>query len=222
MPSVNGMTTMPLATPRTLPQTSPLQRLAADTRYVLTGFPLALATLVLCLTGFATALGLAVVWIGVPLMIATLGLARGFARAERARIAEVLDEPVQAPAYRTATAGGNRLLAVLADPQSWRDLAHASLRCVPSTIAFSLVVTWWAGVLGGLSWALWGWALPDGRDDQGLPELLGLGDAYLTAVAFYLVAAVLLAVTLPAVVGGAARFEARFARALLSPASVQG
>ncbi|GAA3236374.1 sensor domain-containing protein [Dactylosporangium siamense] len=208
------MTATLLETPRTTiaPATGPLSRVAADTRYVLTGFPLALAGLTLCMTGFVAGVSLVVVWVGVPLMIAAMTLSRAFAGMERARIAAVLSEagPVRQPRYR----GG------LTDPQAWRDLAHASLRIVPSTAAFSVVVTWWAGVLGGLSWALWGWALPDGEGAQGLPELLGLGDAYLTAVAFYLVAALLFAVTLPVAVHGAARFEARFAQALLSPAAL--
>lgn len=194
-----------------------LPRLGADTRYVLTGFPLGVAGLALCLTGFVAGLGLAVVWIGVPVMIATLMMARGFAAAERERIAPVLGRAVPSPAYRTEGAVNRprRLVAVLADPQSWRDLAHATLRLVPSTVAFSLVVTWWAGALGGLTWALWGWALPSGPDNRDLPELLGLGDSYLTATLFHAVAALLFLVTLPAIVRGAAVLEARFARALL-------
>ncbi|GAB3864709.1 sensor domain-containing protein [Dactylosporangium cerinum] len=211
------MTATLLETPRTTiaSATGLPARVAADTRYVLTGFPLALGGLVLCMTGFVAGVSLAVVWVGVPLMIAAMTLSRVFARAERARIAAVLGKAkaeaeagqVRQPRHRVA----------FTDPQAWRDLAHASLRIIPSTVAFSVVVTWWAGVLGGLSWALWGWALPDG---QGLPELLGLGDAYLTAVAFYLVAALLFAVTLPVAVHGAARFEARFAQVLLSPAAL--
>ena len=77
------------------------------------------------------------------------------------------------------------------------------------------MVTWWAGALGGLTWALWGWALPSGPDHRDLPELLGLGDSYLTATLFHAVAALLFLVTLPAIVRGAAVLEARFARALL-------
>jgi hypothetical protein len=194
-----------------------VSRLVADTRYVVTGFPLALAAAVLCVTGVAAGIGLAVLWIGIPLTVAALLLSRRFATAERARVAAVLGEPVPHPAYRvpgTPTTARERI-AVLTDPQTWRDLAHACVRVVPSTIGFSFVVTWWAGVLGGVTWSLWGWALPDGPDNRDLPELLGLGDAYGTAVVFYLAAALLFAVTLPTVARCAARLEARFARALL-------
>jgi hypothetical protein len=196
-------------------------RLLADTRYVVTGFPVALAAVVLCATGFAVGAGLAVLWIGVPVMVAALLWSRRIAGAERARITAVLREPVPAPRYRTARTSSpiGAAIAMLSDPQSWRDLVHATVRFIPSTIAFSVVVAWWAGLLGGLTWSLWGWSLPDGPDNKELPELLGFGDAYLTTVAFYLVVAVLLALTLPAVARGAALFEARIARALLTPAA---
>jgi Putative sensor len=191
-------------------------RTAVNTRYVLTGFPLALASVVVCVTAFAAGLGLAVVWLGVPLLIFALGMSRGFAESERGRIATVFGEPIARPEYRTTDSTNilRRLVTVLGDPQTWRDLGHAALRWLPNSIAFSLTTTWWAGMLGGLTWGLWGWALPDG--DRELPELLGLGDSYLTIVLFYLVVAVLFAVTLPAVVHASARLEARFAAALLS------
>ncbi|MDI6102401.1 sensor domain-containing protein [Actinoplanes sp. NEAU-A12] len=195
-----------------------LPRLAADTRYVLTGLPLGLAAALVCATGLAVGLGLAVLWVGVPLMMFALMQARGFAAAERERIAAVLGHEIPAPAYRGASASTlpARVLAVLADAQTWRDLAHATLRLIPNTLSFSLVASWWAAVVGGLSWVLWGWSLPNGPGDDELPEILGLGDGYLTNVTFYLLLAVPFALTLPAVARWAARFEARFAERLLA------
>jgi hypothetical protein len=206
----------PVLTPAPIARVLP--RLAADTRYVLTGFPPAVAGAVVCATGTAVGLGLAVLWVGVPITIFALMQARGFAATERERIAGVLRHEIPEPVYRTASAPTlpARLLAVLADAQTWRDLAHTTLRFIPSAISFSLVATWWAAVVGGLSWVLWGWSLPDGPGDNELPELLGLGDAYLTNVTFYLVLAVPFALTLPAVTRWAARFEARFAEKLLA------
>lgn len=212
------MTTTQLDAPlTTAPAARLLPRLARDTRYVLTGFPLALVAFTVAVTGFTTGLGLAVVWIGVPLVAATMMFARGFAAAERERIAPVLGGPARTGRYRTTgTGAARRVLTVLADPQSWRDLAHAILRFVPSTISFSFVTTWWAGMLGGFSWSLWGWSLPSGPDGDDLPEILGLGDGYLTATVFYLMAGLLFAVTLPLVARAAAQLEARFANALLN------
>jgi hypothetical protein len=188
------MTTTQIDAPRTLVPAGPLARLATDSRYVVTGLPLAVAAFTSCVTGLFAGVGPA--------------LAKRFATAERARIAVVLDEPVPAPVYRT---GG--WLAALADRQTWRDLAHATLRWLPSTIAASFTLTWWAGAIGGLTWALWGWALPEGNNE--VPELLGFGDGYGTIVAWYFGIGLLFAATLPAVARTAARLEAGFARALL-------
>ncbi|WP_093622454.1 sensor domain-containing protein [Actinoplanes philippinensis] len=204
----------PVLTPA--PVARVLPRLAADTRYVLSGLPLALAATLVCVTALSVGLGLAVLWVGVPLSFFALMQARGFATAERERIAPILEREIPTPSYRSATAATlpARLFAVLADAQTWRDLAHAGLRWIPSSISFTVVATWCAAVLGGLSWALWGWALP--RDNNELPELLGFGDAYLTNVAFYGLLAVAFMVTLPAVARWAALFEARFAERLLA------
>ena len=174
-----------------LVSTSTFARLTADTRYVLTGFPIALAGTVIATTGVS------------------LGAGRGLAVTERRRIGAT---PFP---YRGATADTvlSRVVAVVRDPQSWRDLLHTTFRIIPSTIAFSVVVSWWAAVVGGVSWALWGWSLPESGME--LPELLGFGDGYLTIVSWYLVIAAAFALTLPTVTRWAAGLEARFARALL-------
>jgi hypothetical protein len=136
---------------------------------------------------------------GFPLAMAGLTLVpfRALANAERTRIAEVLDEPE------------------LRSKPIWRDLLHAAVRWAPNTVSLTAVATWWAGALGGLTWALWGWALP--ADGAEVPELLGFGDDYTTIVGLYFALGLLFAVTLPAVARWAARFEARFARKLLTP-----
>jgi hypothetical protein len=204
----------PVLTPAPVARVMP--RLAADTRYVLTGLPMAMASVLVCVTTLSVGVGLAVLWVGVPLSFFALMQARGFATAERERIAPILERQIENPSYRTATAHTlpARLFAVLADTQTWRDLAHAALRWIPSSIAFTLVATWWAAILGGLTWVLWGWSLPNDGDE--LPALLGFGDGYLTKVAFYGVLAVLFVVTLPAVARWAALLEARFAERLLA------
>ncbi|MFC4072588.1 sensor domain-containing protein [Actinoplanes subglobosus] len=207
----------PVLTPA--PVARVLPRLAADTRYVLTGLPHALAAILVCVTALSVGVGLAVLWVGVPLAFFALMQARGFAAAERERIAPVLEREISAPAYRPAGADTvpSRLFAVLADAQTWRDLAHAALRWIPSSIAFTLVASWWAAALGGLTWVLWGWALPS--DSTELPEMLGFGDGYLTNAVFHGLVALVFVVSLPAVARWAALLEARFAATLLAPGS---
>ena len=210
MPSVKPMTT---SAPLRL-----LRQLGVDTQYVLLGFPLGLIALVIGLTGFFLGLGLTVIWIGVPIMVATLMFSRGFATVERARIQPVLGRPMPHPYYKKRVGEGyaRRMFTPLADAQSWLDLLHAVFRFIPSTFAFCFVVTWWSGARAGLTWPLWGWSIPNGPDDQDLPDLLGLGSGYETRVVFYLVAGAIFAVTLYPVVRGVTLIEALFARGLLS------
>ncbi len=220
MPNVEDMTTTTYADEQYAPSPAlrMLRQLGIDTQYVLLGFPLGIITLVLCLTGFFLGLGLTVIWIGVVVMTVALIMARGFATLERARIRPVLGRSVPHPYYKKAREASfvRRTLTPLTDAQGWLDLVHGVFRFIPSTFAFAFVVTWWAGALGGLSWSLWGWSLPDGPNDQDLPDLLGFSRDYGTHVTFYLVIGAFFALTLYPVVRGAAMLEALFARGLLS------
>jgi signal transduction histidine kinase len=220
MPSVNDMTTTTYADERYAPGPAlrMLRQLGIDSQYVLLGFPLGIVAFVLCLTGFAVGLGTAIIWIGVVVMTATLMMSRGFAALERARIRPVLRRVVPHPYYKRRPDAGfmRRVFTPLADGQAWLDLLHGILRFIPSTVSFVFVVTWWSAALGGLSWSLWGWSLPDGPNDQDLPDLLGFNNDYGTKVTFYLVIGVFFVLTLYPVVRGAALLEAQFARGLLS------
>jgi signal transduction histidine kinase len=212
MPSVEDMTTTTAAPPARI-----LRQIGIDTQYVLIGFPLGIAGVVLCMSIFWLGVGLSIVWIGLPILLGAIYLARGLAVLERARIGPVFREKLQHPYYKKPTGDGfpRRLLAPLSDGQSWLDLLHGMFRFIPSTISFAFVVTWWAGVLNGFSWGLWGWALPTGPDNQDLPDLLGFDGSYGTKVAFYLATGIFFAGTLYWVVRGAALLEAYFARGLL-------
>jgi signal transduction histidine kinase len=219
MPSVKGMTTT-YADDQFAPSPAvkALRHLGVDTQYVLLGFPLGLVTIVLGTLGFGLGVGLTVLWVGIPIMVVGLMVARGFATVERARIGPVLGRKVRHPYYKRRTDGGRlrRLLTPLTDAQSWLDLLHAIFRIIPSTIAFGFTIAWWAGTLGGLSWGLWGWSIPSGPDNRDLPDLLGLDPSYSTRVVFYLVLGAFFALTLYPVVRGSALLEAIFARAMLS------
>ena len=195
------------------------RQLAVDTQYVLLGFPLGIITIVLFLTGFALGIGLAIMIVGFPILVATLFQARGFATVERARVGPVLRTRLPHPYYRKPKAGAGfwrRTFVPLTDGQSWMDLLHGVFRFIPSTIAFAFVVTWWAGALGGLTTVLWDWSIPRSPDNKDLPELIGLGSGTDTRILLYTVLGLCFAITLLPVVRGAALMEAMFARALLS------
>ncbi|MCO8273456.1 sensor histidine kinase [Actinoplanes sp. TRM 88003] len=201
---------------------SPLARLvrqvAIDTQYVLIGFPIGLLTVSLFMALFFTGVGTLVIWVGIPILIATLMTARGFATLERARLGPVFGYKMPHPYYKKQAEGGfvRQSLGVLGDGQSWLDMLHGMFRFIPSTISFSLVITWWAGAIGGLTVVLWDWSVPHGPDQQDLPELLGMGSGTATRILFYFAVGVFFAGTLYPVVRASALLEAWFARGLLS------
>jgi signal transduction histidine kinase len=217
VPSVDGMTTTPVPM-EPAPAARLLRRLAVDSLYVLVGFPLGLITVVLCMTGFFLGIGTLVIWIGLPVLTATLFLSRGFATVERARTGPVFDRALPHPYYRRQADAGpvRRLLEPLLDPQCWLDLVHGMFRFIPNTIAFAFVVTWWAGALGGLTSPLWDWSIPRGPGDQDLAELLGMGSDTSTRLILNFAIGVFFAGTLYPVVRASALLEAYFARGLLS------
>ncbi len=198
-----------------------LAQLGVDTAYVLLGFPLGIIAFTLVVTGLSLGIGLIpLMLIGIPVLLVILLLARGFAEVERSRLALVLRRDRATVPYRRVgpDAGmARRIFTPLGEPQYWLDALHALVRMPVNTVAFSIVVTWWATALSGLSYALWSWALPaDQGDVQTLPEWLGFQDTPGTRIVFYLVVGVVFAATLAPVVRACALLEAWSAHALLN------
>jgi hypothetical protein len=73
-----------------------LRQTVIDSGYLLVAFPLAVASFVVLVTGLSLGVGVFFV-LGLPLLIATLYVARGFAELERLRIRPVLRTPVARP-----------------------------------------------------------------------------------------------------------------------------
>ncbi|WP_425560689.1 sensor histidine kinase [Luedemannella helvata] len=216
------MTTMTVelpAAPPAKPSRRILRNLGVDTAYAIAGFPIAIAAFVMVITGIALGLGTLVVWVGLPILVGTLFIARGFAQLERLRIAPVLNQPVIAGIYKKVQPDAGvwrKLLTPLSDAQAWLDIAHAIIRLPFSILSFVIAVTWWAGALGGLTGPLWLWAIPRGEDSKDLPELIGLGDAYSTLLLFYVAMGVAFAITLPFVLRLVTLMETGLAQALLN------
>ncbi|MDT5016961.1 MAG: hypothetical protein QOD39_3121, partial [Mycobacterium sp.] len=220
MPSVNVVTTA-----ATLPgqaqfeRVGHLRRLAGDTGYVMGAFPLAVAALTVIVTGLSAGLGLLVVVVGVPVLAATVLVARVFADIERLRIPAVLNRPKSRPTYRTSKPGDGvwkRIMAPLAQTQGWLDVAHAILFFPIAVTAFCIVVSWWATAIGGTLTFAWDWSIPRGPDNTSLAQLIGLGDSTFARIGFQTAVGLACLVTLPFVVRGCAMASASFSRALLT------
>lgn len=195
-----------------------LRQLGVDTGYVLLGFPLAVASFSVLVTGLAAGLGTLVIGVGLLVVAVTLLVARVFADIERYRIPAVLRRPRIRPAYPSAQPGSGfwrRILTPITSTQSWLDAAHGIVIFPVATAAFCVVVSWWAVALAGVTTIAWDWAIPRGPDNQSLAQLIGLGDSTAARVAFQTAVGVLCLLTLPLVVRGCALLAASVSRLLL-------
>ncbi|KOX25558.1 histidine kinase [Saccharothrix sp. NRRL B-16348] len=103
---------------------------------------------VLLVTLGAVSIGTAVIWVGVPLGVFTLVLARGAATAERAWLRAALGVDIPRP-YRELPDGATaRAKTIVKDPATWRDMAYWLLMLPLGALEFSLTVALWAAVAG--------------------------------------------------------------------------
>jgi signal transduction histidine kinase len=131
-------------------------RLGLDTAYLLLGLPAGIIAFSVVISGWATALGLAITLIGLPIAMATIVVSRGMANVERRRAALVLGGPVRAR-YRPITTGKilDRLKALFADTQTWKDLGWHLLLLPVGIVGFTVAVCCWAWTVACLTAPLW-------------------------------------------------------------------
>jgi signal transduction histidine kinase len=197
-----------------------MSRIGTDTRYLIVGFPLSIIWFALMVAGFAAGVGSMIAFVGLPILAATLLVARGFADVERRWLPEVLGRPVARPRYQPAPANAGwfrRLVNPMINGQSWLDLLYGIVAFPISIVTFVVTVVWWAGAIAGLTYPLYGWivaAIPG--NDGGLAHLLGFGDKFWFDMIINVVIGLLFALTLPMFVRGAALFQAGLGRAMLT------
>ena len=178
--------------------------------HLLSGLFTGLAALIVVPLGLALGVGLAVVWIGLPLLAATYWFTRWFARAERARFALLLGDVIPAPAapgrdgrwwhrlWRAATAGA-----------FWRSVCYALLRLPVAVVQAVVAIAPWSLGLALVTLPAYSWLLPGGGAHLGSFVLPG----YLLAAGAVAGAALLLAA--PWVTGVTAAADAALAHLLL-------
>ncbi|WP_024287780.1 sensor domain-containing protein [Cellulomonas sp. KRMCY2] len=197
---------------------SALQQLGRDSAYLLATLPVAIVSFTLLITGISLAAGLLVTVIGIPVAVATLALAVGFERAERARLGArgtTLEPVVYAPPEGT---GLRRMVGVLRDPRRWAAVLHGVGALPLSVATWSIAVTWWAGALGGLTYWFWERWLPSPDTSTTLVDLL---DLPLSDSALNLLIGLFFAATLVPVLRSCVAAHAGWARLLLTGASRQ-
>ncbi|MEH0842717.1 sensor histidine kinase [Micromonospora sp. CPCC 205711] len=196
-----------------------VRQLLRDSRYVLLGLPLAVASFVVTVAGISLSAGLLVTVVGLPVLTGTLYAARGLADIERLRLPAVLHQPRVRPDYRTPKPGAGawrRIFLPMRDAQSWLDLAHALFKLVAALPTFVVTVVWWAVAVAGTLYGAYDRAIPRGPDDQDLSQLLGMGDGAGPRIFLNTALGLFCLFTLPLVVRACALLQAEFARFLLT------
>ena len=69
MPTVDGMTTMTADVRSQAPLVRLARQLGIDSQYVLLGFPIALASFTVLITGLSVAGGMLITFVGIPILI---------------------------------------------------------------------------------------------------------------------------------------------------------
>jgi hypothetical protein len=202
------------------------KQLGADSGYLLSSFPIALPAFVITVAGFAAGVGTAVVWIGVPILAATLFAMRGLAAAGRSQLAAVLGRPIAAPRYKTAPESASalrRYLTPLTDGQSWLNLLWGLVNFPLAVAGFVVALSWWAATLASLTYPLYAWVIrrATGGDDglEYATRWLGWGDSYAALSALAVLGGLVMALLLPLVLRGLALTQAGLGRALLASIS---
>jgi hypothetical protein len=170
-------------------------------------------------TGLSAGAGLVVVWVGLPVLVGTVLVARGFAQLERLRLRSLQGRAAPAPSYRKAEPEGSilrRLLTPLRDPQSWLDTLWGITGFVTGLIAFVVTVTWWAAAAGGLTYWFWQQWIPESETSTTLAELIGFGDGRNPEIWLNLGLGAFALLTLPFVVRAVAAMHSGTAHTMLN------
>jgi signal transduction histidine kinase len=108
--------------------------------YLLLALPLGIAYLVVLIAGISVGLSLVVIWIGLPILLATLLAWRFAAGIERVMARRLLGAEIQAPAHAgSGLSLWRRLLFLLRDPVTWKSLIFVALKFPAGVIAFAII-----------------------------------------------------------------------------------
>lgn len=207
------------------PRPRGVRRVLLETAYNLSAFPLALVAFVLVVTDLALGLGLSILVGGVLLLSVGVLVARGVARFERIRMRAMLGRDAASPAYlcpRAHDSFWRKALVPLRDPQSWLDVVWSVVGLFTAVVVFVVTLAWWVGAGVGLTYWFWHRFLPE-EDNEGLGQVLGLGDSTTADSVVNLLVGVFFALTLPWMVRAMAAMHAGLAWLLVSArADLQG
>jgi len=122
----------------------PKSALIGNIVFLLLSLPLSLVYFTLAITGFSLGVGTLVIWIGLPILFATLYMVHGMAEIERNMVRSLLHMPHPDLAHERMPAQGllRRLGNLLRDPYTWTGLLYMLFIKLPlGIISFTLTLT---------------------------------------------------------------------------------
>jgi signal transduction histidine kinase len=180
--------------------------------HLFAGLLIGLLAFVVALTGLALGVGLLpVLGSGALILVLTFWLCGLLARAERARFALLLGEPIAAPRPRASDASGwRRAWQAVTRADAWKNLGYALVRLPLSMLEAALVVPVWSCGLALAALPAYGTALPGGAAHLGGLRLAGVWTEALAAFT-----GVLLVLAAPVLTRAVAAADAAVGRWLL-------
>jgi signal transduction histidine kinase len=141
------------------------RRTYLTTLYLLLGLPLGVFWFTVLVTFASVGLGMLITLVGIPILVATLLLARWCGHTERLRARGLLGVEVADP-VPLPRSGSNwwwrGLRQLVTDSLTWRSFLYGILLLPIGIIGFTVTVTFWATGLGGVTLPAWNWAVPGG------------------------------------------------------------
>jgi hypothetical protein len=157
------------AAPSGLPALLPAPRtMLRDVLYLAPAMAIGIASFSVLVSALAVTASLIVFVVGIPLLIATLELARWFALLERRRAAWLLERAIPDPERRPSGGLLTRARTMATDGAAWRDVAWGLVLMPVGIAATTAALTLWGTALGLITTPAWWWAVPA----DGSPEAL--------------------------------------------------
>lgn len=174
------------------------------TLHLVLDLPIGVATFTVAVTLVSTGAALAITIVGLPLLAATLLVARCMGRVERTRARSLLGVDVADPP------ASPRGLRRLSDPAGWRAVGYAVVMLPLGVVTSTVAMTGWATALSALAYPAYAPFLD--HSSVSINDVIISGPGW--QIATSLTGAVLLLV-MPTVVRGLARLDAAAVRRLL-------
>ncbi|MCU1529893.1 MAG: hypothetical protein JWP75_3656 [Frondihabitans sp.] len=200
------------------------QRLPGELGFLLAALPVSIAAFATVWVVIAVGVGLSVLWIGIPIVIGALLVARRFGSFELHRLERAGRPPVERPDWSDGpevpaterSTSFARFRRRLSDGRSWLAFVHSAVvELALSCVTFTLAVPWVMLAVAGTTYPAWIRLVPP-PDLSSLGEISAenLGTVDLGVVAAT-AAGIIALITLPLVVHGLVLLHDLVARAML-------